>query len=102
MVDLKNDVIGIAHQLANLHAHLNEIKEKYGVKIWGIDDFLVKDVFVLAKLFELGPEISDINTTYGHTKMVRVEIEGIIFASVYTKDEYEECYKKYTEVENNV
>lgn len=102
MADLKNDIISIAKELANLQAHIADIKENYGVKIWGIDDFLVKDVFVLAKLFELDPEISDINTTYGHTKMVKIEIEGITFASVYTKEEYEECYGKYMEAENNV
>jgi len=102
MADLKDEVIFIAKMLTNLQEHIKEIRSKYGVHIWGVDDFLVKDVFVLAKAFNLKPEISDIDSTYGHTKMVKIEIEGITFTSVYTKEEYEEYYKRYMEVENNV
>jgi hypothetical protein len=102
MADLKDDVIFIARMLTNLQERIKDIKNNYGVNIWGVDDFLVKDVFVLAKVFDLKPEISNIDTTYGHTKMVKIEIEGITFTSVYTKEEYEEYYKRYTEVESNV
>ena len=102
MADLKDDVVFIAKMLTNLQERIKEIRSKYGVHIWGVDDFLVKDVFVLAKAFDLKPEISDIDSTYGHTKMVKIEIEGITFTSVYTKEEYEEYYKRYMEVENNV
>ena len=102
MADLKDDVVFIAKMLTNLQERIKEIRSKYGVHIWGVDDFLVKDVFVLAKAFDLKPEISDIDSTYGHTKMAKIEIEGITFTSVYTKEEYEEYYKRYMEVENNV
>lgn len=102
MADFKNDIIAIAEMLKDLQTHIAVIGENYGIKLWGVDDFLTKDVFVLAKAFSLDPEITDIDTTYGHTKMVRIKIEGITFASVYTKEEYEECYRKYTEVEENV
>lgn len=102
MVDLKSDVITIAHQLMELHAHIGCIERDYSIHIWGVDDFLVDDVLVLAKALNLDPRISDMDGTYGHTKMVKIEIEGITFTSIYTRLEYEECYKKYTEVENNV
>lgn len=102
MVELKDDIISIAHQLSEIHAHIKSIKKNHGIKLWGVDDFLVKDVFVLAKLFGLDPEISDIEASYRQTKIARITIEGIAFSSVYTDEEFEECYKKYTEVENNV
>lgn len=102
MADLKNEIISIAAELKALRIRMNDIEKECGVHLWGISDIFVKDVFVLAKEFNLDPEICDIDSTYGHTKRVSVWIEGIEFISVYTKEEYEEYYKKYTEVENNV
>lgn len=102
MADSKNEIIYIATELKALRKRMDDIEKSFGVHLWGISDIFVGDAFVLAKEFNLGPEICDIDSTYGHTKRVSVWIEGIEFISVYTKEEYEECYKKYTEVENNV
>lgn len=102
MADLKNEIISIAAELKALRIRMDDIEKEYGVHLWGISDIFVKDAFILAKEFNLDPEICDIDSTYGHTKRVSVWIEGIEFISVYTKEEYEEYYKRYTEVENNV
>lgn len=102
MADLKNEIISIATEIRVLREHMDDIEKECGVHLWGISDIFVKDALALAKAFDLDPEITDIDSTYGHTKRASVKIAGIEFISVYTKEEYEECYNKYTEVENNV